>query len=290
MKKLARSQDADGHVRDAKTSITSSGGDSLDIETTSLAALAWLKSPEHTAAVEKAMKWLMERAKGGRFGATQATVLALKAVMAYDIARSTPRKDGTVLMRVDGTLVDEVPFTKARQGAILMPSFAKLLPSGKHTIRLEMVEGSPMPYSILVKFFAKKPASSSDCKVGIATKLAKTELPEGETVDLAVDVTNRTKDGLPMTVAVVGLPGGLETRLDQLKELVRARAIDAYETRGRDVVFYWRGLAPSATRSVTLNLIAAIPGSYTGASSRAYLYYTDEQKDWAEGLRVKVSR
>ncbi|MBI2942650.1 MAG: A-macroglobulin complement component [Candidatus Wallbacteria bacterium] len=290
MKKLARSQDADGHVKGARTSITSSGGDSLDIETTSLAALAWLKSPEHTAAVERAMKWLMERAKGGRFGATQATVLALKAVMAYDIARSTPRKEGTVLMRVDGTLVDEVPFTRERQGAILMPSFARLLPPGKHAIRLEMVEGSPMPYSILVKFFAKKPASSSDCKVGIATKLARTELPEGETVDLAVDVTNRTKDGLPMTVAVVGLPGGLETRLDQLKELVRARTIDAYETRGRDVVFYWRGLAPSATRSVTLNLIAAIPGSYTGASSRAYLYYTDEHKDWAEGLTVRVSR
>jgi hypothetical protein len=38
-----------------------------------------------------------------------------------------------------------------------------------------------------------------------------------------------------------------------------------------------------------LSLVAAVPGSYTGPASRAYLYYTDEYKNWAPGLKVHIS-
>ena len=92
-----------------------------------------------------------------------------------------------------------------------------------------------------------------------------------------------------MTVAIVGRPGGLEARADQLKELVKEGKIDFFETRGRDVVLYFRGLAARARRVVTLSLVAAVPGRYTGAASRAYLYYTDEDKHWAAPLQLTVT-
>ena len=38
-------------------------------------------------------------------------------------------------------------------------------------------------------------------------------------------VTNRTADTLPTPVAIVGMPGGVEVRHDQLKELVKAGSI-----------------------------------------------------------------
>jgi len=69
-----------GVVVGAATSITGSGGESLEVETTSLAILAWLSSPKHTGNVETAIRWLGGRCKGGRFGATQSTILALKAI------------------------------------------------------------------------------------------------------------------------------------------------------------------------------------------------------------------
>ncbi|MBI3893024.1 MAG: A-macroglobulin complement component, partial [Candidatus Wallbacteria bacterium] len=287
--RLVRFQDKDGHVAGAKTSITRSSDENLDIETTSLASLAWLRSPAHTARVEKAMEWLLERCKGGRFGATQATVLALKAVLAYDVARSRPKRAGTAVVSLDGKIVDEVPFTPERQGAIEFPSFAKQLTPGTHKLELKMTEGSPMPYSVQVVYHASKPASSPKCQVGLTTKLAKAEVAEGETVDLTAELVNREKQGLPMTVAIVGLPGGLETRPDQLKELTKDGTIDFYETRGREVILYRRSMAPGEKRAVVLNLVAAIPGTYEGPASRAYLYYTDEHKDWAEGLKVKVT-
>ena len=38
------------------------------------------------------------------------------------------------------------------------------------------------------------------------------------------------------------MPGFLEVRHDQLKELVSADKIAAYEVMGRDVILYWRSL------------------------------------------------
>ena len=103
-----------------------------------------------------------------------------------------------------------------------------------------------------------------------------------------MDVANRTKDVLPTPVAIIGIPGGLEPRHDQLKELVKAGTIAAYEVIGRDVVVYWRGLKAEQKVSFPISLIAAVPGIYTGPASRAYLYYTDEHKAWVDGVRVDI--
>jgi hypothetical protein len=65
-----------------------------------------------------------------------------------------------------------------------------------------------------------------------------------------------------MTVAIIGIPGGLEPRSDQLRELVKEAKLDCYELRGREVVLYWRGLAPGAEKPLSLSLLAAVPGQY----------------------------
>ena len=111
---------------------------------------------------------------------------------------------------------------------------------------------------------------------------------EGGVTEAAVAVVNRTGETIPMPVAIIGVPGGLEVRHDQLKELVKAGKIAAYEVLGRDVVLYWRALKPEERVELPISLVAAVPGTYTGPASRAYLYYTDEHKHWVEGLKVEI--
>jgi hypothetical protein len=81
----------------------------------------------------------------------------------------------------------------------------------------------------------------------------------------------------------------LEVRHDQLKELVKSGKIAAYEVLGRQVVLYWRSLKAQEKVQLPLSLVAAIPGTYTGPASRAYLYYTDEFKTWAAPLRITIT-
>src|SRR2546427_12905087 len=70
MDKLVKKQATAGNVAGAVTSITRSGGDALAIETTALAMLAWMREPAYSAQVQKALRWIVESNKSGRFGST----------------------------------------------------------------------------------------------------------------------------------------------------------------------------------------------------------------------------
>ncbi len=103
-----------------------------------------------------------------------------------------------------------------------------------------MDEGSAMPYSVAVKYNRVTPTSDKDCKLNLAVKLAQTKVIEGASTEANVTVTNTTDAPIPTPIAIIGLPGGLEPRHDQLKELIKRGTIDAYEISGREVVLYWR--------------------------------------------------
>ncbi len=112
----------------------------------------------------------------------------------------------------------------------------------------------------------------------------------GEGVKVHVHVENKTTDGVPMTLARVGIPGGLAFQTWQLKELRDKGVVDFYETRPREVVLYWRALPPSAKKDIGLDLLALVPGAYEGPATSAYLYYTAEDKAWTAPLKVTIER
>jgi len=288
--KLAGKQQSDGSLQGATVSVVGSGGDALKVETTALAVTAWLNNPAYAANVEKSIQFLAETCKAGRFGSTQSTVLALRAIVAYDASRAKPKAPGSLQLLVDGKPVgDAVSFTADTTGAIELPAIDTLLSPGSHQVQLQMTGGSQMPYSVAVDYHRTAPASSDACKTHLEVKLTKSKLIEGGATEAIVSVVNRTNEDLPAPTAIIGIPGGLEVRHDQLKELVKAGKIAAYEVLGREVVLYWRTLAKEERTSFPLSLIAAIPGKYTAPASRTYQYYTDEHKHWVPALEAEIT-
>ena len=62
------------------------------------------------------------------------------------------------------------------------------------------------------------------------------------------------------------------------------------ETRAREVTLYFRQLKPKEVKTVPIDLVATVPGRYTGPASRAYLYYTNDEKIWNDPIEVVVTR
>jgi uncharacterized protein YfaS (alpha-2-macroglobulin family) len=290
LKKLSKATNQNGAVSGANTSITGSGGDALTIETTSLALLAWLRNDEQWAAqVETSIKWLFERSKSGRFGSTQSTVLALKAINAYDAARAVPKQPGSVQLFVDGQAVGlPIEFTRQSKGAIALPDFASVLTPGPHQIELRMNDGSKMPFALDIAFNTPVPASADITHVTLATSLSHKSIAEGEPLELLATVTVGI-DIVPTPIAIIGIPAGLELRHEQLQELIGQKSISAYEVRGSELILYWRALKAGEVRTIPISLTATVPGSYSAPASRVYPYYTDEQKHWLAGHVVQVT-
>jgi len=103
-----------------------------------------------------------------------------------------------------------------------------------------------------------------------------------------VEIKNLSKDKLGMVVAIVGLPGGIEPRHEQLQELIKMEKVSSYEIRGREVIFYFRGMKESQEIQLKVDIIARIPGKFKAPASRVYLYYTDEHKKWVDGTTCDI--
>ena len=127
--------------------------------------------------------------------------------------------------------------------------------------------------------------------MAIGTKLARNQANEGDTLPLAVTLENRQKKGHGMAVAVIGLPAGMKvpTDLKQLTDLREKGVVSYFETRGRELILYWRELAPEKKISLTVDLVCDVPGVYRGPASRGYLYYDADHKHWVEPLKVSIA-
>jgi hypothetical protein len=290
MDRLAAQQKSDGSVNGITASIVGSSGESLRIEGTSLATLAWLRQPEYVGNVDKSIRFLTESCKDGRYSSTQATVLALRCIVDYDKQHSRLTAPGKVHLYADGhSIGDWIAFDSSSQDPIKLPDLSETLSAGDHEIELAMDEGSALPYTVGIKYNRLTPTSDKECKVDLKVTLAQSKLLEGKSTEATVILTNTTNTSIPTPIAIIGLPGGLEPRHDQLKELVKRGKIDAYEVRGREIVLYWRAMPSNTSFQIPLSLIAVVPGSYTGPASRAYLYYSDEYKKWTDGLHVEIA-
>ena len=154
-----------------------------------------------------------------------------------------------------------------------------------------------MPWSIKLTYRSRRPEKTKqtiehvqpDLGLGLAVSLSDVQLQEGESTELRVSVANRELGkGRAMTVAVVGVPAGLQVKPSQLQALVAMGKLGAWELRGRELLLYWRGIEAGGTRQVLVQVQASGMGEFHGPISRAYVYYDEEIRDYADSLRVLI--
>lgn len=295
-KRLAAMQEKTGNWKKANHSITRSGGINLELETSALSIMALLrannveKSKTYEMNVRDGINWMQNNRSGfGQWGATQATILSLKAFIRYTEAARKTQGPGSVVVLVNGKEAGRASYEAGHRDPIVLDQLGKFMTAGKNEIKVLLDGKDELPYSIAVEFRSKLPATSSDAMIGLQTKLERTSVKMGESVRAVATVTNKSSKGQPMTLARVGIPGGLSFQTWQLKELRDKGLIGFYETRAREVILYFRDMKPSEVKTIPLDLVATVPGTYEAPASSAYLYYTDEYKTWIEPLRIQIS-
>lgn len=266
---------ADSTLPKAATGIVGSRGRDLEVETMSWATLAWLQAPAHHGDAAAAIQWLLgQRQASGSFGATQATVMALKAIVAdLQVHRRGSGGGGRVVVRIDGQEAGVVPLHRhATEPAVL--DLARLLPTGSHRVSLQLADGGAVPWQLAVEYRSVQPANDSSAAVAVQAEFAAASVREGEAVGLRIVITNTGTEPAAMPVAIVGLPAGVEVAPAELDEAVRREQIAFWEMRGQELCCYLRGLLPGERRELHCVAVGAVPGRAVGAAPRAFAYYT----------------
>lgn len=285
-----------GAVTGGETSITRSGGRDLDIETTAMAMLGWLRSNEtkYAGTLKECTKWLSQQRGGhGGFGSTQSTIMALKALILHAKKNAHPTEAGEIKLLVNGKVIGTKRFSETEIEVIGFDvvKAEEIFAAGVKT-DVEIVTDAkhPYPFALSYTYTTLTPVSADKCAVKLETRLGRNKATEGETVPLTVSLHNLEKQGQGMAVAIVGLPAGMKvpTDMKQLTELREKGIISFFETRGRELILYWRELAPERKIELNLELICEVPGHYRGPASRGYLYYNADYKHWVEPMNMQI--
>jgi len=283
-----------GVVRDVACTVTRSGEPYKSLEGTALAVIVWcLTDPgAYASNIDLALEYLQRKCSFGAYGTSQANTLVLKAIMTHaQLSQYALAKPGspTLYLFVDDVRLIETTFNSRQSGALELKPFHQALSPGLHKFKIVLRDyDGTLPYSVGIVYNTLQPDSDPNCPVKLVTELSSTEMKEGEGGEVRVTLQNVTNQPLPMAIAIIGLPGGLEVRHEKLKELVKTEQIDFWEGKGRDIVCYWRGMHPNGKVEFNLDVTARIPGKYQGSASRAYLYYSPDSKCWVDGLQVKI--
>ncbi len=283
--RLAKLQAKDGSFPGSKTSIMRSAGRNLLVESTALSAMALLEAGRYGES-NLAVNWLHEHKNGpGTWGATQANVLALKA-LSKAAKKAGARSSGEISVLVDDEPVGTIQWARGARDSVSM-DLSKYLGEGSHDIRLEY-SGQPIPYALDAAWTTTLPNQHADRRLDLDTELMAEQIAMGETTRMVTRISNRTDDVVPDPIARIGLPAGLQPQTWQLEQLVERGEVAFFEVRPREVTLYWDGIAKDEVHEVKLDLVAEVPGVFTAPASSAFPYYDDSYKAWADGAKIRI--
>ncbi len=253
-----------------------SGLRSLEVEIAALRAMAWsrMQNPP-IPKIAREMGVIMNNKSSYGYGSTQATVMALKAVAAYSTLQ-TGSLEGPLSLLIDG----KPAVTNGKP---------QPLDAGKH--RVEVIYpgiNDGMPYLVEAYWRTLTPPASEEKPIRLQTQLGQDAASVGSTVRMRIEVRNTEAKGQAMTIAKIGIPGGLQLQPWQLKEWTDKQDVAYYEIFDGYLVLYWRHFRPGERKTLHLDLKAGFPGKYHAQAGCAGLYYVPEQRDWQAGTEISV--
>lgn len=275
-----------------QTSITRSGGLSLIRETVALWTVAMLKGNNinNRKMTDACIEYISSnRSSYGGFGNTQSTILCLQALTLY-AGTSAPLEKGKLIVSLNDKKAELDLTGKTENDKQMSVDISDLVIKGDNNIKLQYIDiDKPLPYSINFYWDYKTPISSKDCPLVVTTKLMNHKIKRNETTRLSITMENKKDSSLPMSIAIIGIPGGMSLQPWQLKELQEKEVFDFYEIIDDNLVIYYRQMKANERKHVDLDLKAEIPGTYTGMASSTYVYYTNEHKYWIEGMNITIT-
>jgi uncharacterized protein YfaS (alpha-2-macroglobulin family) len=257
------------HVSAGTSTVTSPDGDDADVEATALTASALLKAHRGPEAV-KALKWLLSvRDPHGTWSSTQATVLALRALLEAAGQEGLTTAQGT--LRVVGPRgAKEIRFTPDQADVVQRVDLTDWLGAGP--VELSFEGEAESSYQLQVSGYR---AADRRDRPALSLNLTydKAELRVDDTVEAALTITHQDEGPSGMALIQAAIPPGFEAVTADLEKLVAARQVAKYTSDGKQLTFYVDRLDRDRPLVLRYALRAKFPVRATAPSSSAYLYY-----------------
>ncbi|MDY8135256.1 TonB-dependent receptor plug domain-containing protein [Aquimarina sp. 2201CG5-10] len=273
--------------------ITRSYGDSKNIETTAFTLLALMREKElNDTLISQGIEHLVNQRKGGRFGSTQSTCMALKTLIEYTKynKKKIINSGDTIELTINGKKLS-TKLAINKNGKITIDGITDFIIEGTQKVDVNFTNPEvTFPYALNITWDSSLPDSSPMGRVDLKTSITNKNYTVGDNIRMQVNAINTTEKRLPMVTTIIGIPSGASVQPWQLKEILEKQKVAFYEIFDNYLVLYWREFAPSETKTINLDLKADIAGKYQAPASTIYEYYADEYKKWISGNTLEIMK
>jgi hypothetical protein len=273
-------------------SLSYATGDSVTVETTALTVMAMLKTGQFTTSVNQGLIYLVKSKDGsGTWGSTQATILALKAMVAG--LGGTPQKGkAEFAVLVNGKEVAKGEVTEENADVLQLFDLKEHTKVGKNEVEIKVKGDTNMMYQVVGRHYAPWEKGSGQDRpvldVGVEydrTKLAMSDL-------LRAKATLRYNGDAPtyMVIVDLGVPPGFTVDGGDFAEMVAQKRVEKFSVTARQVTLYLGDVKPGDVKVFEYGLRPKYPIRAKTPPTVAYEYYTPANRGTAPPVELTVEK
>jgi uncharacterized protein YfaS (alpha-2-macroglobulin family) len=280
------------HWDSTGTGVTYSRGDSLDVETTALAAYALIRANSHVDDAHAALDWLIaKKDPRGTWYSTQATVAAMRALLAGTDGR-TGSVEGNVNVTVtaNGQVAKEILITPDTGDVYRLVSLRPLVRKGQNRVAIEAAGKGNLAYQVVATHYVPwtNGAAAPEKEMDINVDYDSTALKKDDMLTCRVTVRYNRPGAANMTIVDLGVPPGFEVVPDGFERLKKDGVIERWSMTGRQVILYFDSIAGGKPVRFSYQLRAKFPVKVKTPPSSVYQYYDPKVRDEAAPVTLTV--
>jgi hypothetical protein len=272
-----------------------STGKSAAIETTGLATQAivkWGRAPE---TVRKALNFLAaSKGAQGNWGTTQATIMALRALLvASDHASSDVR--GTVEVMLDGKQIETLTLTPENNDLFHQFVVKQIDPFKLNHVQLHFSGTGSLAYQIVGRYFTPWETKAAVEPLTIKVNYDRTHLAQNDIATETVTIHNSLPKTANMIMVDLGIPPGFDLLSEDLQAFQEKSAnaasggLQKFSLTATQAILYFNALASNQTVTIKVRLRARYPIRAHTFQSRVYEYYDPAINATAHPVQMEVT-
>ncbi len=267
-------------------------GPCLDIETTALATLALMKSGQYPEIIKKALTWILrQKDPRGTWHSTQATILAMKALLAGTGKALGGDAQADLAIAINEQLAYNIQIKPETSDLLQVCNLTKHLRPGTNTVTLSTKDKAvEIPYQLAATWWVPwaAPAAESPKELSIKVDYDRTSLAVNDVLKSTVTVQNNQPAAIQMAIIDLGIPPGFRVDTAAFEKLVQSGVLAKYEVTGNQCILYVRGIPAEKPIRFTFDLKAMYPIKAQSPASRVYEYYNPQNQAKAMGREIVV--
>lgn len=288
-------QDGKAWWKTEETSVYSTGPSAI-VETTGLAVQALLKWGGNPAVAAKAINYIVAgKNAAGTWGTTQATVMALRALL-LSTEKGGATAKGAVEVVLNGKTAASLTLTAENNDLLHQFVLKGTAAQSSNLVEIRFSGEGSLAYQVAGRYFLpwnQKPANEP---LSITVSYDRTHLAQDDIATATATVRNNLAKTANMVMVDLGIPPGFELLTEDLQTYREKSAnsksgrLEKFNLTATQAILYFDSIAPRDEFALTFRLRAKYPIRARTFASRVYEYYSPEISSLAPPVQFEVRK